>query len=161
MKGLGLEPGNWKIRQTVSQAERDVHDSCKGPLCCTLDRLGLAPFETVEVKSGTRNLEAEATASEAEHNALLHHESSSSSSFMVLYVLRNHKTYQGRGKGGGRSGRDDRTARPRAPTRKDRLKRPLAIARTTMLRRWGPRQCEATCVLRQLLFQQLCGTVSQ
>ena len=33
--------------------------------------------------------------------------------------------------------------------------------RTTMLRRWGPRQCKATCVLRQLLFQQLCRTKSQ
>ena len=39
-----------------------------------------------------------------------------------------------------------------------RPKRPSAIARTTMLRRWVPRQCEATCVLRNLLFQQLCGT---
>ena len=42
-----------------------------------------------------------------------------------------------------------------------RPKRPPATTRTTMLRRWGPRQCEATCVLRSLLFQQLCGTKSQ
>ena len=33
--------------------------------------------------------------------------------------------------------------------------------RTTMLRRWGPRQCKAACVLGQLLFQQLCRTKSQ
>ena len=30
-----------------------------------------------------------------------------------------------------------------------------------MLRKWRPRQCEAACVLRNLLFQQLCGTGSQ
>ena len=31
-----------------------------------------------------------------------------------------------------------------------------------MLRRWGPRQCElTTCLVRNLLFQQLCGTESQ
>ena len=30
-----------------------------------------------------------------------------------------------------------------------------------MLRRWGPRQCEATCVLRTLLFQQRCRTKPQ
>ena len=29
VKGLSLEPGNWKISRTVSQAKRDVHDSCK------------------------------------------------------------------------------------------------------------------------------------
>ena len=42
-----------------------------------------------------------------------------------------------------------------------RPKRPSATARTTTLRRWGPRQCEATCVLRNLLFPQLCGTVTK
>ena len=29
-----------------------------------------------------------------------------------------------------------------------------------MLRRWGQGKCEATCVLRSLLFRQLCGTVT-
>ena len=35
-----------------------------------------------------------------------------------------------------------------------RPKRPSAMARTTRLKRWGPRQYEATCVFRNLLFQQ-------
>ena len=30
-----------------------------------------------------------------------------------------------------------------------------------MLRRWGPRQCQATCVPLNLLFRQLCRTKSQ
>ena len=42
-----------------------------------------------------------------------------------------------------------------------RPKKPSAMAKTTRLKRWGPRQCEATCVFRNLLFQQLCLTESQ
>ena len=38
-----------------------------------------------------------------------------------------------------------------------RPKRPPATARRTMLRRRGPRHREATYVLHQLLFRQLCG----
>ena len=38
-------------------------------------------------------------------------------------------------------------------------KRPSATA--AILRRWGPRQSEATCVLRCLLFQELCRAESQ
>ena len=30
-----------------------------------------------------------------------------------------------------------------------------------MLRKWGPRLCETACVLRNLLVQQLCGTVTE
>ena len=53
------------------------------------------------------------------------------------------------------------TVRDRVPVNNSSLrsdpwrpKRPSAIATTTMLRRWGPRQCQATCVLRWLPFQQ-------
>ena len=41
-----------------------------------------------------------------------------------------------------------------------RPKRPSATARTTMFRRWG-HQCEATCVLHNLLFKQLCRAVTK
>ena len=43
---------------------------------------------------------------------------------------------------------------------RQRPKRPSAITRTAMLRKWGPRQGKATSVLHQSPFQQLCGTKS-
>ena len=70
--------------------------------------------------------------------------------YMVLFVHRIPEVLSRTGKrgwGGGRgeepgSARRHWIAHPSAPTRKDRSRRPPAIARTTMLRRWGPRQCE-------------------
>ena len=50
----------------------------------------------------------------------------------------------------GESGVRGRIEMNSSSTRSDpqRPKRASATARTTMLRRWGPRQCEVTCVLR-------------
>ena len=52
-------------------------------------------------------------------------------------------TQNARGKG---RGEDMKNSSARSDPQ--RSKRSSAITRTSMLRRWGPRQCEATCVLR-------------
>ena len=60
---------------------------------------------------------------------------------MVLYVHRNHKAYYGQGKGGDQVEMNS-SSKPFNP---QRPKTSSSTARTAMLRRWGPCQCEATC----------------
>ena len=65
---------------------------------------------------------------------------------------------------GGVGGEKEWVVRPRNPTL-ERPRRPWTTARTTMLRQWRPRHCEATSVLRNRCFNccaehkdNVCGT---
>ena len=54
----------------------------------------------------------------------------------------------GVGGGGGGGGEGEVNSWSARSDGKDRRDRHLSTARTTLLRRWGSRQCEAACVLR-------------
>ena len=65
-----------------------------------------------------------------------------------MRLIRDGESGGGRGEGG--EG-EEKVNSSYALSDPQRPKRPSATARTTKLKKWGPRQCEAACVLRWLI----------
>ena len=82
---------------------------------------------------------------------------------LIIVMLYGHKSHirlnrDGERGGGVWSGTYEQLVPALRPVKTEET---VGYCQNNMLRRWGPRQCEAACVLRSLLFHQLCGTKSQ